>query len=82
MDFKANIFRFLKQISNKVSCWFVSLARARRKKIVLIDEISELDPQNLENVKNTLKAKLEEGSLLLAVLVRPSSEMTQIKGWN
>lgn len=52
-----------------------------KKKIVLIDEISELDPQNLENVKNTLKAKLDEGSLLLAVLVRPSSEMIEIKGW-
>ena len=52
-----------------------------KKKIVLIDEISELDPQNLEDVKNTLKSKLDEGSLLLAVLVRPSSEMTGIKGW-
>lgn len=52
-----------------------------KKKIVLIDEISELDPQNLEDVKNTLKSKLDEGSLLLAVLVRPSSEMTRIKGW-
>jgi energy-coupling factor transporter ATP-binding protein EcfA2 len=52
-----------------------------KKKIVLIDEISELDPQNLEDVKKTLKQKLDEGSLLLAVLARPSSEMTRIKGW-
>lgn len=50
-----------------------------KKKIVLIDEISELDPQNLENVKETLKAKLDQGSLLLAVLVRPSSETIQIR---
>jgi predicted house-cleaning noncanonical NTP pyrophosphatase (MazG superfamily) len=53
-----------------------------KKKIVLIDEISELDPQNLENVKETLKDKLEEGSLLLAVLVRPSSETIRIKKWD
>jgi len=52
-----------------------------KKKIVLIDEISELDPQNLEDVKNTLKIKLDEGSLLLAILVRPSSEMIRIEGW-
>lgn len=52
-----------------------------KKKIVLIDEISELDPQNLEDVKKTLKQKLDEGSLLLAVLARPSSEMIRIKGW-
>jgi Cu/Ag efflux protein CusF len=53
-----------------------------KKKIVLIDEISELDPQNLENVKKTLKSKLEQGSLLLAVLVRPSSEAILIKKWD
>jgi len=53
-----------------------------KKKIVLIDEISELDPQNLEDVKRTLKSKLDDGSLLLAVLVRPSSEMIEIKGWS
>jgi energy-coupling factor transporter ATP-binding protein EcfA2 len=52
-----------------------------KKKIVLIDEISELDPQNLQDVKNTLKTKLDEGSLLIAILVRPSSEMIKIEGW-
>ncbi|MFZ7136866.1 MAG: hypothetical protein ACOWW1_00380 [archaeon] len=50
-----------------------------KKKIVLIDEISELDPQNLENVKVTLKDKLIQGSLLLALLVRPSPSTIQIK---
>jgi len=50
-----------------------------KTKIVLIDEISELDPQNLENVKRTLKTKLDQESLLLAVLVRPSSETIQIR---
>jgi len=53
-----------------------------KKKIVLIDEISELDPQNLENVKKTLKTKLEQGSLLLAILVRPSSEIIRIGKWD
>lgn len=52
-----------------------------KKKIVLVDEISELDPQNLEDVKKTLRSKLDDGSLLLAVLVRPSREMTRIEGW-
>lgn len=49
-----------------------------KKKIVLIDEISELDPQNLQKVKENLKEKLDQGSLLLAVLVRPSAEILQI----
>jgi hypothetical protein len=53
-----------------------------KKKIVLIDEISELDPQNLENVKGTLKNKLDQGSLLLALLVRPSSETIRIRKWD
>lgn len=53
-----------------------------KKKIVLIDEISELDPQNLESVKKTLKSKLEQGSLLLAILVRPSLEMIKIGKWD
>jgi hypothetical protein len=52
-----------------------------KKKIVLIDEISELDPQNLQGVKDTLKSKFDDGSLLLAILLRPSSEMIEIKGW-
>ena len=53
-----------------------------KKKIVLIDEISELDPHNLEDVKRTLKEKLDEGTLLLAILVRPSLEIIQIGKWD
>jgi energy-coupling factor transporter ATP-binding protein EcfA2 len=56
-----------------------------KKKIVLIDEIADLDPENLQNVKNTLNQKLAEGSLLLAVLVRPlhasSAKVIDVKGW-
>jgi ABC-type lipoprotein export system ATPase subunit len=52
-----------------------------KKKIVLIDEIAALDPENLQNVKNTLKEKFEEGSVLLAILLRPSAEMIKISGW-
>jgi len=58
---------------------------SNRKKIVLIDEIADLDPENLQNVKNNLQNEYERGSLLLAVLVRPpresSSKMLEIKGW-
>lgn len=56
-----------------------------RKKIVLIDEIADLDPVNLQNVKNMLKKNFDSGSILLAVLVRPkhynSSRIVEIKGW-
>ena len=56
-----------------------------RKKIVLIDEIADLDPENLQRVKDTLKEKFAEGKLALAVLVRPSHDPTSkpisIKGW-
>jgi DNA repair exonuclease SbcCD ATPase subunit len=56
-----------------------------KKKIVLIDEIADLDPLNLQNVKDILRRKYDEGSLLLAILVRPpreaSSQMIEIKGW-
>jgi len=56
-----------------------------RKKIVLIDEIADLDPENLQRVKDTLKEKFAEGKLALAVLVRPShdpaSKPISIKGW-
>jgi len=57
-----------------------------KNKIVLIDEIADLDPENLEKVKNTLREKFSEGSLLLAVLVRPtqdpSSRSVEIIGWS
>jgi len=56
-----------------------------KKKIVLIDEIADLDPENLQKVKATLKKKFAEGSLLLAVLVRPpresSTNIIDITGW-
>jgi energy-coupling factor transporter ATP-binding protein EcfA2 len=56
-----------------------------KKKIVLIDEIADLDPENLQKVKATLKKKFAEGSLLLAVLVRPpresSTKIIDITGW-
>lgn len=56
-----------------------------RKKIVLIDEIADLDPENLQRVKDTLKEKLAEGKLALAVLVRPShdpaSKPISVRGW-
>jgi energy-coupling factor transporter ATP-binding protein EcfA2 len=55
-----------------------------KKKIVLVDEIADLDPENLQEVKKRLREKCEEGSLLLAVLVRPSHEPAQvlsISGW-
>jgi len=57
-----------------------------RKKIVLVDEIADLDPENLQRVKDTLKEKFAEGKLALAVLVRPSHDPTSkainIKGWS
>jgi hypothetical protein len=57
----------------------------RRKKIVLIDEIADLDPDNLQNVKNMLREKLNDGSLILAVLVRPPhgslSDVIEVRGW-
>jgi ABC-type iron transport system FetAB ATPase subunit len=56
-----------------------------RKKIVLIDEIADLDPENLQRVKDVLNEKLAEGKLALAVLVRPShdpaSKPVSICGW-
>lgn len=58
---------------------------SRRKKIVLVDEIADLDPENLQTVKNTLREKLAEGMLVLAVLVRPAhgplSNAVEVKGW-
>ncbi|MEM2146777.1 MAG: hypothetical protein QW279_15545, partial [Candidatus Jordarchaeaceae archaeon] len=57
-----------------------------KKKIVLIDEIAELDPENLQMVKETLLEEYKKGSLILAILVRPpresSSKIVEIKGWN
>jgi len=58
---------------------------AGRRKVVLIDEIADLDPENLQKVKNMLREKFSEGSLLLAVLVRPthdpSSKSIDVRGW-
>ena len=56
-----------------------------RKKIVLVDEIADLDPENLQKVKNMLREKFSEGSLMLAILVRPthdpSSKSIDVRGW-
>ncbi len=46
-------------------------------KIVLVDEIADLDPENLANVKKILSERYRDGSLLLAVLVRPIHESSQ-----
>ncbi len=55
-----------------------------KKKIVLIDEIADLDPENLANVKSTLKERYKDGSLALSVLVRPCQEAGKkidVFGW-
>jgi hypothetical protein len=56
-----------------------------KRKIVLIDEIADLDAANMQFVRDTLKQKFEEGSLFLAVLVRPcpgiSSNIVELKSW-
>jgi len=56
-----------------------------RKKIVLIDEIADLDPENLQKVKNMLKERLHDGSLVLAILVRPthgpSPNIVEVREW-
>ena len=56
-----------------------------KKKIVLIDEIADLDPENLQKVKTALKEKFAEGLLILAILVRPpresSTKIIDIRGW-
>jgi len=56
-----------------------------RRKIVLIDEIADLDPENLRIVKKNLLDEYNKGSVILAVLVRPprksSSKVLEIKGW-
>lgn len=58
---------------------------SNKKKIVLVDEIADLDPENLRKVKATLQKKFTEGSLLLAILARPpresSSKIIDINGW-
>ena len=77
----------LSQGQSKIATLTGSFKRmdSSKKKIVLIDEIADLDPENLQKVKVTLKKKFVEGSLLLAVLVRPpresSTKIIDIKGW-
>jgi len=72
---------------NKIASLNASLKRLNkdRKGIVLIDEISDLDPQNLQNVKHMLKDAYNKGLIILAVLVRPLHEFTdvpvKIVGW-
>jgi ABC-type transport system involved in cytochrome c biogenesis ATPase subunit len=45
-----------------------------KTKLVLVDEIADLDPDNLRNVRRILSEKFNSGSLLLALLVRPTDE--------
>jgi len=77
----------LSQGQSKIATLTGSFKRmdSSKKKIVLVDEIADLDPENLLKVKATLKKKFAEGSLLLAVLVRPqresSSKIIDINGW-
>jgi hypothetical protein len=47
-----------------------------RKKIVLIDEIADLDPENLSKIKSQLLEEYKKGSVILAILVRPPRELT------
>lgn len=52
-----------------------------KKKIILVDEIAVVDPEKVENLKKTLKEKFDEGLILLAVLLRPSAQVIEIKSW-
>lgn len=78
----------LSQGQSKITTLTGSFKRmdSNRKKIVLIDEIADLDPENLQKVKAILKKKFDKSSLLLAVLVRPpresSSKIIDITGWS
>ena len=64
---------------------FKEMDPAKKKKVVLIDEIADLDPENMQFVKKTLKEKHSEGSVLLAILVRPpralDAGLVEIRGW-
>jgi len=72
---------------NKIASLNASIKRLNknRKGIVLIDEIADLDPDNLQNVKTMLKEAYNNGLIILAVLVRPLHEFTdvpvKILGW-
>lgn len=48
-----------------------------KKKILLVDEIADLDVNNLKWIRETLKNKLDEGSLMLAIMVRPMTQATE-----
>lgn len=63
---------------------FLNKLDAEKKKIVLIDEIADLDADNLRDIKNNLLDKQKSGALSLAVLVRPCQEIgknVDIIGW-
>lgn len=57
-----------------------------KRKVLLVDEIADLDATRLEWVRKTMKEKLEEGSLMLAVMVRPRTskegDIVKITGCN
>ena len=87
-DDKQIPLHWLSQGQNKIVTLNASLKKLdpTKKGVVLIDEIADLDPEKLQAVKTTLKEKFGEGSVLLALLVRPpresSGKMIEIKGWN
>lgn len=87
-DNKQISLHWLSQGQNKIVTLNASLKKLdpTKKGVVLIDEIADLDPEKLQTVKDTLKEKFREGSVLLALLVRPpresSSKMIEITGWS
>lgn len=66
----------LSQAQTKTTSLNSGLAQIKpyKKAIVLIDEVADLDKNNLDHVKSTLKKKFLDGSVFLAVLVRPPLE--------
>ena len=47
---------------------------SQKKRILLVDEIADLDVNNLNWIRETLKEKLADGSLMLAIMVRPMTQ--------
>lgn len=45
-----------------------------KKKILLVDEIGDLDVYNLTWIRETMNSKFAEGILILAIMVRPMTE--------
>jgi len=53
----------------------------QKNTIILVDEISVIDPLKIETLKNTLKKGSNNGEIFLSILLRPSSEMFEVKTW-